>query len=483
MKITAYTDIGGSRPVSLGSTEHRALREMLRCLSTETGPVLAASTYIGSGQAAGGGYSGHAEIYDIDGLLRDLYGQPSMEPGVNDALFGGGKGFGLVNTMLSTIGEAVERAVAALVAGAPDIPGRRVMCSYEELRTRELDALDPAQLGLFSDAQYDSPSFLYARFFADTVVEWVEGTRLRSGEPVFVPAQLVDMVHIYDSHEEIIGYPVSGGLSCHTSWMAAVYHGLTEVIERDAVNVSWYTDAPPRHLVLDDPEVRRLLGGFVDRLELDHSEGFMLLHPSGVCSAPTFSAVGLQDWLVRRQYCAGGGCDVVAQSSLVKAAAEYGQTRSTLGIAITAPRSAVGRSVQDMFDWEVNRPLAEMSLFFQAIGYYGLDEHRHLLDHYLSGPDITWREICESTPQLAEASSTDERLTHLLGELAVNDIDPIVLNYSDRSWRHLAIAKVYVPELSTPFLQSRPMLGHPRLRPLRDSVVAPDGRIYPLPYP
>lgn len=482
MRIRAIAERGGALPPSLTAADHRAFAEMKRCLSFETGPVLRAASFLGSGEPAGGGYVGHAELYDLDGLLRDTYGQPSMEPGVNDTLFGGGKGFTLINTMLSTVGEAVERAVGALVGCAPDYPGRRVLCSYEALIDKGLRAVAPSELGLFSDEQYASPSFLYARLHDDTTIQWVEGRRLRSGEPVWVPSQLVDMVHIYDIGEELIGYPVSGGLSCHTSTLAATYHGLTEVIERDAVNVSWYTDAPPFRVELDD-DVRATLGGFVDRLELDHSDSWLLMHPSGTCSAPTFSVVGIQDWLQCRQYCAGGGCDVAPIAALRKAAAEFAQTRSTLGLAVAAPRSKVGRSVVTMFDWSVGRPLADMSLFLQAIGYYGLDEHRHLLDSYLSGPIISWQEMIERAPGLDPTTTIEGRLDYLLDELAAKGIDPIVLDYSHPDWTQLAVVKVYVPELTTPFLQSRPMLGHPRLRPLRDSVLAPDGTIHPMPYP
>jgi ribosomal protein S12 methylthiotransferase accessory factor len=479
MKIRAVAD-GGSGPASLGAEEFLAYREMLACVSTEAGPVLRASSFLGSGEPGGGGYAGHAEIYDLDGLLRDTYQQPSMEPGVNDTLFGGGKGFSLAPTMLSTVGEAVERAVAGLVGCSPHLPGPRVMGSWNDLTGRGHPALHPDGVGLFSETQYASPHFLYARLTPDTVIQWVEAHRLVSGDPVWVPAQLVDMVHIYDPAEEIVGYPVSGGLSCHTSTAAATYHGLTEVIERDAVNVSWYGTEPPRRVRIDDT-VRGVLGGFADRLRLDHSASYLLMHPSGVCTAPTLSVVGFQEWLSRRQYCAGGGCDVDPYAALRKAAAEFGQTRSTLGTSISAPRSAVGRSVRTMFDWEVGRPLAEMTLFFQAIGYYGLDEYADLLDHYLSGPEVDFAEVVAAAP--AAGGTVEQRLAALLEQLGGHGIDPIVLNYSHPQWRQLAVVKVYIPELTTPFLQSRPMLGHPRLATLRESVRAADGTILPLPYP
>jgi len=482
MSIRAIAEIGGSRPPIVEGSDFVALRDMLRHVSPEVGPILRVSTFLGAGAAAGGGYAGHAELYDLDGILRDTYGQPSIEPGVNDTLFGGGKGMQLPGAMLSTVGEAIERAVAALVGCSPHLPSDRIIGSYNNMVSDGHLALDPSATQMFSDAQHEVPGFLYHRFTRDSIVQWVRGRRLISGEPIFVPAQFVDMVHIYDPNEELVGYPVSGGLSCHTSITAATYHGLTEVIERDSTNIGWYTDDPPRRIVIDD-EVRELLGGFVDRFTLDHSQSMFLYHPSDVSSVATISAVGMQQWLSKRRYCAGGGADLVTRTALQKAASEFGQTRATLSQSINAPGSAVGTSVEQLFDWAVGRPLAEMTLFFQAIGYYGLAENEHLLAPYLAGPEITLEEIRDSGVDLSEESSVNERLEALLAQFQAKGIDPIVLDYSHPDWRRLSVIKVYVPELTTPFLQSRPMLGHQRLSNLRESVVDATGSALPLPYP
>lgn len=481
MRITALADRQGPLPPALDLQNYAAYREMAAAVSDEVGPVLRAQTFLGVGDIGGGSYSGHAELYDLDGIFRDMYGQPSMSPELSETLFGGGKGRQLAGTMLSTVGEAIERSVAALVGTSPHLPSARLLASYEDMVAMGRPAIDPASLGLFSEEQYRSPHFLYLPFTRQSRVLWVMGTRCVSGDEVWVPAQLVDMAHIYDPGEAIVGYPVSGGLSCHTSATAALYHGLTEVIERDAINVSWYTASPPRRVRLDSlPDEQ--VGAFVERLVLDHSSAALLLHDSGIVSAPTLSFVGFQDWLVRRQYCAGGGCDYVPAAALHKAFVEFGQTRSTLGLAVAAPGSGVGRNVEAMFDWDAQRPMSEMTLFFQAIGFYGIDENLPHLDGYLSGPEITWEEVLEHRTALGPESSVAERLEALLAEFTAAGIDPIALDYSHPDWRALSIQKVYVAELTTPFLQSRPVLGHPRLRDLR-----PEARLgtmaLPLPYP
>lgn len=481
MKIIAVPEkSGGTLPSILRDDQILPIREMLKMVSPEFGPVKRVLSTIGFGDAGGGGYSGHVEIYDLDGVLQSIYGQPSMDPGVNDTLFGGGKGFDFGSTTVSSLGEATERAVAGLVASSPD-PERRVLSTYSDLVCDGEEALGPDDIFLFSDEQYQEEGFLYKPFTTETVLQWIKGRRLLSGESIWVPSQLVDMVHIYDVGEEIIGYPVSGGLSCHTSYLNAAYHGLTEVIERDAINISWYTEKLPRRVRIDE-EVRALMGPMADRLELDHSDIYLLAHPCDLANTWTFTIVGYQRWLSRLRYCAGGACDVIANSALQGAMSEYGQTRSTLGISAYAPDSMAGMSVREMFDWEPNRHPSEMKLFFQAIGYYGLKEHADYLSEYLSGPIVDWEEVQGIGCELTNESSIQVRMDALLSQLASSGVDPIAIDYSHPDWKSLRIVKVFVPELTTAFLQSRPMLGHPRLETIRKGL-ATESFVKPLPYP
>lgn len=482
LKIIAVPEKpGGVLPSILRENQILSVREMLHMVSPEFGPIKRVLSTIGFGDAGGGGYSGHAEIYDLDGILQSVYGQPAMDPGVNDTLFGGGKGFDFGSTTLSSLGEATERAVAGLVASSPGLPSNRLLSGYADLVRDGIEALGPDDIFLFSDEQYSEPGFLYKRFTDETILQWIKGKRLLSGKDVWVPSQLVDMVHIYDVGEEIIGYPVSGGLSCHTSYLNAAYHGLTEVIERDAINISWYTDKLPVRVRIDE-KVRTLLGSMAPRLELDHSDIYLLAHPCDLADTWTFTLLGFQRWLSRLQYCSGGACDVVAHSALQGALSEYAQTRSTLGISSFAPDSMAGMSVREMFDWEPDRHPSEMKLFFQAVGYYGLKEHEGFLDDYLSGPIADWGEVQGIGRDLTIESSVQARMDILLARLANSGVDPIAFNYSHPDWRSLHIVKVFVPELTTAFLQSRPLLGHPRLATLRSGVDA-GSYVKPLPYP
>jgi ribosomal protein S12 methylthiotransferase accessory factor len=85
----------------------------------------------------------------------------------------------------------------------------------------------------------------------DVALHWLLGTTLGvPGAPsAWVPAHRVYLNGI-DS-ERGVATATSTGLACHTDPWRALRAGLLEVIERDAVMVSWLTRATPQRLVAD----------------------------------------------------------------------------------------------------------------------------------------------------------------------------------------------------------------------------------------
>ena len=145
------------------------------------------------------------------------------------AILGGGSGPTSREARDAAVGEAVERYAASIVD-----PTRLVLASARELGA---DAIDPASFALFSERQYRSPGFPYARFDADTRVSWIDGISLPDGAPVLVPAQLVHLAGFED--EPPICRTTSSGLACHTSAASATLRALLELLERDAFMLTW----------------------------------------------------------------------------------------------------------------------------------------------------------------------------------------------------------------------------------------------------
>ena len=385
--------------------------------------------------------------------------------------------------LASSLGEGVERVVGAMA----HFMGRaeQQIGSFDELTRRGLRCLAPEDVPLFSERQYNQPDFIYDRFTRQAPVAWIEGRRLISGESIWVPSQLVEMLHLVHGGEAIVGYAASGGLSCHVSSDLAIFHGITELIERDAINLRWYLRIPPDEIVFDrTPEDGRLAGLNRDLQGLPGRQRYFY-HSLDIPEVPVVTVIELDPWLSSLSYSAGGGVDTDAEIAILKALTEFGQTERTLRMSVLAPDRAVSAAVERMFTVSEDTTADEIALFIQVIGFYGYRQNRTKLDWYLrDNPPKPLSELAHDGGRTTRA-----RLTSLLDVLSRLGIDPIVFDFTPPHLTSLALMKVFIPELTQPFLQSKPMLGHPRFgavadrygRPLRDGTEV--HCVDPLPYP
>jgi len=175
------------------SASRASIDELMRLYNPTGGPVRKIATYLGPG----GGFHinvGHCAHYELDHVIQKMTGMPSLETGARNTLFGGGKGYSMNDMLLSSLGEGVERALGALayfLGKAEPIFGTR-----RELVERGLNCLSPEQCPLFAPEQYDAPGFYYQPFTDDVMLGWLEGERLISGDRIWVPAQLVELLHL-----------------------------------------------------------------------------------------------------------------------------------------------------------------------------------------------------------------------------------------------------------------------------------------------
>jgi ribosomal protein S12 methylthiotransferase accessory factor len=142
----------------------------------------------------------------------------------------GGAGTTRAEAAAAAVGEALERYSATYVPSE-----RLVVTSARDLGDA---AVAPERFALFSDAQLAVPGFPFRRFTAETEVAWVEGRALESGEPAWLPAELV---YLGDTAlpEGPIGYATSSGAACGETAAAAIERGLCELLERDAFMIVW----------------------------------------------------------------------------------------------------------------------------------------------------------------------------------------------------------------------------------------------------
>ncbi len=153
------------------------------------------------------------------------------------------------SAVAKAIGEAIERYCSAWYV-LDELP----LTSY---RNAPFACVAPEEFALYSEEQYDKPGFAPARFTHDTTLRWTSATDLATGESVHLPAAHVYMPYIFSAgpNDAPIVQPISTGLACHLSQEEATIGAICEVVERDAVTITWQAMlAPPQIRVETLPE-------------------------------------------------------------------------------------------------------------------------------------------------------------------------------------------------------------------------------------
>lgn len=465
----------------MSEDEHRALWDIFKGYSP-FGPIRKVVSYLGS-VGASPIYVSHGMHFDFDYVLQRITGLTGLTTGVGMSIYGGGKGHSLFGTTMSCLGELVERIMGSLEYARQT--EHLIFGSYAQLKAQGYACVHPGELPLFAPEQYQRPDCLFEPFTTDTPVAWIEGRRLRSGESAWLPAQLVFLYYSRRAGEPLIGYGTTGGLATHINEQEALYHGIIELFERDAMSVRWFSRMPPPRIEFDrplrSPDFRRL-----NALTQDQPSRIAYYYHSLDYAIPVVTGLALDDWLNRYAYASGGGVDLDIDAALLSALNEFGQAERNIKNALYAPNWSFSQVFVDMFSAKADADPATLTNFLKIIPYYGYPINRDKLTWYVDSGLTT---PLSALPMLPDHSLSTrwERLMSILDEAG---IDPIVFDFTPPSLTQLKLMKVYIPELTLPFPPSAPLLGHPRFytvpmkmgvtdRPLTFEALTRD----PLPYP
>ncbi|QSB04082.1 YcaO-like family protein [Natronoglycomyces albus] len=149
------------------------------------------------------------------------------------------------------IAEAYERyagsfPTAELVrARASDLPGR---------------VFDHSRLARCTTSEYAHPDNPFVPFDPAAQIRWRRGVDLYTNEPTWLPAVLTGY-GIHAEPNERICFQISTGHAVHSDPVRALLSGLMEVIERDAIALTWLEKLPlpPVHHSAYSAHVRYLL--------------------------------------------------------------------------------------------------------------------------------------------------------------------------------------------------------------------------------
>lgn len=162
-----------------------------------------------------------------------------------------GKGVSGIQAQVSLVMESIERYSSEF---RDEYRDRLIKGSWNRLRT-EFNALDPRELILSR----------YVDFTGDEELHWTWGTDLFSNENVLVPACAV--YHPFHLDKETLVSTNTNGLASGNTMEEAVFHGLTELIERDAWSIAKFNEEMNEALEIEDLPEHRFLAEIVEKFE------------------------------------------------------------------------------------------------------------------------------------------------------------------------------------------------------------------------
>jgi len=227
-----------------------------------------------------------------------------------------GKGRTEAEAISSAIAEAIERYCAYQWN-----PLRTFTAKWEAVRTA---AISPAECVLYADTQYQAEDWRCVPWREDQDVSWIEGVALPDGTPVALPAGLVYLVTPPPRPEDFFVPASSNGLAAGPSLASAVLGGLCELMERDALLITWMNRLPAREIDLEraGPAAAQIANHYA-RLSVE-VRAFLL--PSDL-PASVMMAVSFDSDPGRPAQVIGMGCHLDPEVAVLKALFEMCQGR------------------------------------------------------------------------------------------------------------------------------------------------------------
>lgn len=450
--INLYQEI---LPNLMNEKEGKGIREMLSWYFPN-GPIRYSNIYNG-GTGISQTVAVNSNHWNTDQVIRQIIGLPSLNLRLDSSVIAGGKGFKLPSSFLSGLGESVERMSGAFAFLKEDLE----ICagSYSSLQQAGQNAITPEALPLFADEQYTSPNFFFQPFTRDSEFNWVKGRRLISREDIWIPLQLVLFFYIASIGETRIGYSSSSGMASHIDEALAIIAGVTELVERDALMLSWYANIPLHRITIDKPLSSKKNNRALEHIRSLSGDVDFWLHDVGFPELPCISATQLMPYYKKFAYQAGAAAALDGEEAFIQALLEYGQSELQLKYAMLAPQREFRKGVEVIFDAPPDKPLTEMRTFLETIGYYGHVENAERLESFFRNDNTV---SLSELPKM-KFKHSEEQLEYLKEILQQYDIDPIIIDCTPEQMSQLKIVKMFIPELVQPHISAYPYLGHPRI--------------------
>ena len=471
-------------PAESSAENVRALDEMLSMYSP-FGAIRNVLTTFRSGIGPGG-FQGTATPMSLDHALRRMLGMSALAAGLDRDIYGGGKGLALSDSVASSLGEAVERMLGAYSCLSDLSSDQRITATAAELATRGESFVGPEDFQAFTPEQLASPGFRCVPWQDDTSLVWHRGINLVDGAPYWVPAQFIHLLYISSPNEARVGASSSGGLATHIDDDSALIHGLLEVVERDHLNVAWFSKVPLTKVVLDSPFRDPAIQEWLESAERVGLQVEFFLHRLDIPDVFVITAAGVESGLDSGCYVSGGGVGLSIDEAIRSALAEVVQAERMVRSPQVAPGWELTAGFERRFGIQRDALSDRFNNFIQVVAYYGYAENQQKLDWFFRDPNMPTMKLS----QLQAESIHMPTLPQVVEVFAKHGMTPIAFDFTPADFRQVRTRKVFVPELAPAFPPNLPQLGHARYRTIRRKLGL-DDRDWtyadmpsdPLPYP
>jgi ribosomal protein S12 methylthiotransferase accessory factor len=169
----------------------------------------------------------------------------------NSKTFHTGKGASKIQAQVSLTVESIERYSSEY---RDEYREKLLHGSFSALR-KKCNVLDPRDLVL-------SP---YSEYTPDSPIYWIRGHDIARDEEILVPA--CEVFHPYDLDEISVLHTHTNGLAAGNTMEEAVFHAMTEVIERDAWSIAKYNRLDGDALYIEDAPENSFLLDIVGKFE------------------------------------------------------------------------------------------------------------------------------------------------------------------------------------------------------------------------
>lgn len=392
-------------------------------------------------------FIGNTQFTSIDYIINYILEQTSLSENISDSVFAGGKGFSMYKAICSSFGEAFERFVGLFEYF--QIYNKLIFSTSRELSASGKEVIGPKEIQNFRDEDFSKKTFLFDRFDEDTKICWVKGERYFTGEPVYFPASL--MLIFYKplfKEEKRIGYSTSGGLTSHYTYEGGKKHGLTEIMERNEINLTWYVNKQPKLIDLDEVRSKKLkkLLPYINENNIK-----FFLHNQDQQDFYVVTSMSFDQDLKQFSFNTGGGIDSDIEKAILHSLEEYVQSINNTRKIVYAPNWTTSLFSNYILSVEPDDDPRDFKTFYQAVSYYGLKEHQDKLNWYVKNNEKI------SLTSLHEIQNEKDIEKFLIKE----NIDPIFFSFEvAKQFKRIFISKVYIPEYTPAFIAGIPMLGH-----------------------